>query len=121
MIDWLRIRAALGWTLLGYAVAGLATAPLAAAPMPSHAVPCEKITEDLAWSVWVFRDAVWLSLAFSLPVAALMTAALVWRPGMSAKGGAAVGLAVGLILAAVSVGYSIATATCGYDMQQVSP
>lgn len=111
----------MGWTLLGYAVAGLATAPLAAAPMPSHAVPCEKITEDLAWSVWVFRDAVWLSLAFSLPVAALMTAALVSRPGMSAKGGAGVGLAVGLILAAVSVGYSIAAATCGYDMQQVSP
>ncbi|WP_156313105.1 hypothetical protein [Micromonospora sp. HK10] len=121
MIHWLRIRAALCWTLSGYAVAGLATAPLAAAPMPSYPVSCEKITEDPAWLVWVFRDAVWLSLAFSLPVATLIAAALVWRPAMSAKGAAGVGLVVGLILAAVSVGYSIAAATCGYDMQQIDP
>ncbi|MEU8180850.1 hypothetical protein AB0B85_19715 [Micromonospora sp. NPDC049044] len=111
----------MGWTLLAYAFAGLATAPLAAAPMPAHPVPCEELTGDPAWLVWVLRETVWLSLAFSLPPAAVVTAVCVWRTGLSTKGAAALGVGVGLVLATATVGYSITTATCGYNLEQVHP
>ncbi|WP_406078205.1 hypothetical protein [Micromonospora sp. NBC_00858] len=121
MIDWPRTRAALSWTVLAYTFVGLATAPLAAAPRPAHPVPCEEITGDPAWLVWVFRETVWLSLAFSLPLAAVVTAVFVWRTGLSSKGAAALGVGVGLVLAAATVGYSIAGATCGYNLERAHP
>ncbi|SIN22434.1 hypothetical protein SAMN04489832_4140 [Micromonospora cremea] len=89
--------------------------------MPSHPVPCEALTGDPAWLVWVFRETVWLSLAFSLPLAAVVTAVFVWRTGLSAKGAAALGLGVGLVLTVATVSYSIAAATCGYNLEQVHP
>jgi hypothetical protein len=89
--------------------------------MPSHAVPCEDLTRDPAWLVWVFRETVWLSLAFSLPVAAVVAAVLVWRPGLSSKRAAAAGVSVGFVLAAATVAYSIAFATCWHNLERVNP
>ncbi|GGM27065.1 hypothetical protein ACFFX1_16170 [Dactylosporangium sucinum] len=107
--------------MVGYAVAGLATAPLAAAPMPSYLVPCEDITGDPAWLVWAFRETVWLSLAFSLPVAAVVAAVLAWRPGLSSKRAAAVGVCVGFALAAAIITNTIVSPTCWHDLNRVDP
>ena len=71
--------------------------------------------------IWVFRETVWLSLAFSLPPAAVVATVFVRRTGLSTKGAAAVGVGIGLVLAAAIVVYSIAAATCDYNLEQVHP
>lgn len=116
-----RVRAALSWALRGYALVALATAPLALAPMPSRPVPCGNATRDLAWAVWLYRETVWLSLAFSLPVAALATAVLASKTTLSPRRAAAVGTTVGLILAAATTVYTIANPICEVRMEQIDP
>jgi hypothetical protein len=116
VVNVVRIRTAVGWTVGWFVVAGAASLPLATAAQPSSGNSCQFLP-DPAWWAWTFRSTAWVSLAVSLPLACAVTAVLAWRTGLSARTCIAIGVGAGFAIALTSVVQSMASATCETKIQ----
>jgi hypothetical protein len=112
------VRGATAQTLSWYVAVGLLSAPLALVPRPTSGDPCTRIP-DPAWLAWLYREAWWLDLAVTLPVAVAVTALVVWRFAWPPARGTAVGVATGLVLALTSLAGSVLTAYCSVQVDLV--
>ena len=116
MVDVPRIKTAVGWTIAWFVIAGEASLPLASVDIPHGGNPCQNLYAQPGWAVWILRDALWLSMAFVLPVSIAIAGVLAWRTGLTTRTCIAVGVGIGAGLVLTSVVTSMVDVTCHVDI-----